>query len=52
MLVLVSSDIHRGILEGLECGRVIAAGNPGSVFRAVHIEMDPEKNRTSEETMG
>ena len=43
VLVLVSSDIHRGILEGLECGRVIAEGNPNSVLRAVHIEMDQEK---------
>jgi amino acid transporter len=43
VLVLVSSDIHRGILEGLEAGRAITAGNPNSVLRAVHIEMDPEK---------
>ena len=43
VLVLVSSDIHRGILEGLECGRALADGKPGSVLRAVHIEMDPEK---------
>ena len=43
VLVLVSSDIHRGILEGLECGRVIAEGNPNSTLRAVHIEMDPDK---------
>lgn len=43
VLVLVSSDIHRGILEGLECGRSIAEGKPNSVLRAIHIEMDPEK---------
>jgi len=43
VLVLVSSDIHRGILEGLECGRAIAEGHPHSLLRAVHIEMDPEK---------
>jgi len=43
VLVLISSDVHRGTLEGLEAGRVIAAGNSGSVFRAVHIEMDSEK---------
>jgi len=43
VLVLVSSDIHRGILEGLECGRAIAEGHPDAVLRAVHIEMDPEK---------
>lgn len=43
VLVLVSSDIHRGILEGLECGRAIADGKPNSVLRAIHIEMDPEK---------
>jgi len=43
VLVLVSSDIHRGILEGLEAGRSITEGHPDSVLRAVHIEMDPEK---------
>jgi len=43
VLVLVSSDIHRGILEGLEAGRAIAEGHPDSVLRAVHIELDPEK---------
>ena len=45
MLVLVSSDVHRGILEGLECGRAIAEGRPDSTLRAVHIEMDPEKTQ-------
>ena len=43
VLVLVSSDIHRGILEGLEAGRAITEGHPNSILRAVHIEMDPEK---------
>jgi len=43
VLVLVSSDIHRGILEGLECGRAITEGHPNAILRAVHIEMDPEK---------
>ena len=43
VLVLVSSDIHRGILEGLECGRAIAEGRQDSILRAVHIEMDPDK---------
>ncbi|HOF88181.1 MAG TPA: APC family permease [Armatimonadota bacterium] len=43
VLVLVSSDVHRGILEGLEAGRAIAEGRPDSILRAVHIEMDPEK---------
>lgn len=43
VIVLVSSDIHRGILEGLECGRAIADGKPNSILRAVHIEMDPDK---------
>lgn len=43
VLVLVSSDVHRGILEGLECGRAIAENHPGAVLRAIHIEMDPEK---------
>ncbi len=43
VLVLVSSDVHRGTLEGLECGRAIAEAHPDSVIRAVHIEMDEEK---------
>jgi len=43
VLVLVSSDIHRGILEGLEAGRAIAGGHPDSELRAVHVEMDPDK---------
>jgi amino acid transporter len=43
VLVLVSSDVHRGILEGLEAGRAIAASGPNNILRAVHIEMDPEK---------
>jgi hypothetical protein len=43
VLVLVSSDVHRGILEGLEAGRAITEGHPNAVLRAVHIEMDPEK---------
>jgi len=43
VLVLVSSDIHRGILEGLEAGRAITRDHPDSVLRAIHIEMDPEK---------
>jgi amino acid transporter len=43
VLVLISSDIHRGILEGLECGRSIITGRPDSILRAVHIEIDPEK---------
>jgi len=43
VLVLISSDVHRGILEGLECGRAIADGHPDAILRAVHIEMDPAK---------
>jgi len=43
VLVLISSDIHRGTLEGLECGRSLAEKRPGSLLRAVHIEVDPEK---------
>jgi hypothetical protein len=42
VLVLISSDIHRGILEGLECGRAIVTGRPDSILRAVHIELKPE----------
>ncbi len=44
VLVLISSDIHRGILEGLECGRALTAHHPDSVLRAVHVELDPEKS--------
>lgn len=43
VLVLVSSDVHRGILEGLEAGRAITAGKPNAILRAVHIEMDVGK---------
>lgn len=43
VLVLVSSDVHRGILEGLECGRVLTSHKPNATLRAVHIEMDQEK---------
>ncbi|MHB9131059.1 MAG: APC family permease [Armatimonadota bacterium] len=45
VLVLISSDVHRGTLEGLECARAIAERNPGSIIRAVHIEMDPTKTQ-------
>lgn len=44
VLVLVSSDIHRGILEGIEAGRMLVEGKRDAVLRAVHIEMDPEKS--------
>jgi hypothetical protein len=43
VLVLISSDIHRGTLEGLECGRTLVAERTDSELRAVHIEVDPEK---------
>lgn len=43
VLVLVSSDVHRGILEGMEAGRAIAGTNTKNILRAVHIELDPEK---------
>lgn len=43
VLVLVSSDIHRGILEGLACGRGLVHGKPGALLRAVHIAVDPRK---------
>lgn len=49
VLVLVASEIHQGILEALECGRIIAAGRPDSIFRAVHIELDPEKSKELKE---
>ena len=49
VIVLVSAEIHLGILEALECGRVIAAGRPDSILRAVHIELDPEKSRILKE---
>ncbi|HEY3377667.1 MAG TPA: APC family permease [Armatimonadota bacterium] len=43
VLVLVSSDIHRGTLEGLDCARNLVSGRKDSELRAVHIEVDPEK---------
>lgn len=45
ILVLVSSDIHRGIIEGIETGRLLAEGRKDVDLRAVHIEMDPEKTQ-------
>ncbi len=43
VLVLISSDIHRGILEGLDCARSFIACIPGSELRAVHVEIDEVK---------
>ncbi|MEI7834275.1 MAG: APC family permease, partial [bacterium] len=43
VLVLISSDIHRGILEGLDCARSFISSRPGSELRAVHVEIDEEK---------
>lgn len=43
VLVLISSDIHRGILEGLDCARSFISSRPGSEMRAVHVEIDEEK---------
>jgi hypothetical protein len=45
VLVLVSSDIHRGTLEGIEAGRILVEGKRDAIIRAVHIEMDPEKTK-------
>jgi len=45
VVVLLSSDIHRGILEGLECARAVAADRPDAQVRALHIEMDPDKTQ-------
>lgn len=45
VIVLLSSDIHRGILEGLECGRSIVAGHPDARFRALHVEIDNERSQ-------
>jgi len=41
VVVLVSGAIHRGTLEGIECARDLAGGNPHSQLRALHIELDP-----------
>jgi len=45
VIVLLSSDIHRGTLEGLEAARAIVEGRKNSVLRALHIEIDPEKTK-------
>lgn len=43
VLVLVSGDIHRGTLEGIECARDFAGGNPRNQLRALHIEFDSSR---------
>ncbi|MFH0887424.1 MAG: APC family permease [bacterium] len=43
VIVLLSSDVHRGTIEGLECARDIVYGRTDSILRAVHIEIDHEK---------
>lgn len=45
VLVLLSSDIHKGTLEGLEAARALAEGRKNSMLRALHIEIDPEKTK-------
>jgi amino acid transporter len=43
VVVLLSSDIHRGTLEGLEAARAIVQGRKHSDLRALHVEIDPNK---------
>lgn len=45
VLVLLSSDIHKGTLEGLEAARALAEGRKNSMLRALHIEIDPDKTK-------
>ncbi|MDQ3024223.1 MAG: hypothetical protein M3R04_07575, partial [bacterium] len=45
VIVLLSSDIHRGTLEGLETARAFVEGRKNSTLRALHIEIDPEKTK-------
>ncbi|MCC7477879.1 APC family permease [bacterium] len=45
VVVLVSSDIHRGTLEGLEAARAFVEGRSNSELRALHIELDPAKTK-------
>jgi hypothetical protein len=43
--VLVSSDIHRGTLDGLDAARAVVEGRKGGRIRALHIELDPNKTK-------
>ena len=45
VVVLLSSDIHRGTLEGLETARAIVKGRKHSDLRALHVEIDPHKTQ-------
>jgi amino acid transporter len=45
VIVLLSSDIHRGTLEGLETARAFVEGRKNATLRALHIEIDPEKTK-------
>lgn len=45
VVVLLSSDIHRGTLEGLETARAIVKGRKHSDLRALHVEIDPNKTQ-------
>jgi amino acid transporter len=45
VVVLLSSDIHRGTLEGLEAARAIVEGRKSSSLRALHVQIDPEKTK-------
>jgi hypothetical protein len=45
VIVLLSSDIHRGTLEGLEAARAFVEGRKNATLRALHIEIDPEKTK-------
>jgi hypothetical protein len=45
VIVLLSSDIHRGTLEGIEVARAFVEGRKNTTLRALHIEIDPEKTK-------
>lgn len=49
VVVLVSSDIHRGTLEGLEAARAVVEGREGGEIRALHIELDPARTKRLKE---
>jgi amino acid transporter len=49
VVVLISSDIHRGTLEGLEAAKAVVEGRPGARIRGLHIELDPAKTRRLKE---
>jgi amino acid transporter len=43
VVVLLSSDVHRGTIEGIETARALVQGRKHSALRALHIATDPAK---------